>query len=143
MTDSEKTETHRVSFEDKFESAISRFSASLSDLREFSELVESLIKTHKLKELEKALARYEGLGDALCHFDTDLKSDISSIQNACADESTLPDASLRFEVGENGKGKKVLRATGSKEELKEFDKSIGTILKTENSVQRSTSQFTY
>ncbi|MCA2918247.1 MAG: hypothetical protein IM318_11310 [Microcystis sp. M017S1] len=131
MTGSENAGT----LEDRFESAIFRFSASLSDLREFSELVESLIKTHKLKELEKALTRYEGLGDALCHFDSDLKTDISSIQNACTDESMLPNASLKFEVGENDKGKKVLRAAGSKEELKEFDKSIGTILKTENSVQ--------
>ena len=135
MTDSKKVENAGASFENKFTSAILRFSASLSDLREFSELVESLIKKHKLNELEIALARYEGLGDALCHFDTKLKSDINLIPIACAGDSTVSDALLKFEVGDDGKGKKVLRAAGSREELKEFDKSIGAILKTENSVQ--------
>ena len=135
MTNSKQTETPVPSLGDNFELAILRFSASLSDLREFSELVESLIKKHKLKELEIALARYEGLGEALCHFDTELRSDISSIQSTCADGSTLSDASLRFEVGDNEQGKKVLMAAGNREELKEFDKSIGSILKTENSVQ--------
>jgi len=135
MSDSKKTEMPDSSLGENFELAILRFSASLSDLREFSELVESLIKKHKLKELEIALARYEGLGEALCHFDTELKSDISSIQSACVDGSALFDASLKFEVSDNGKGKKVLKAAGKREELKAFDKSIATILKTENSVQ--------
>lgn len=42
---------------------------------------------------------------------------------------------MRFEVKEGGTGTKVLRAAGSREDLKEFDKSIGAILKTDNSVQ--------
>lgn len=134
MTTSKNTAVTTVSAEEKFASAILRFSASLSDLREFSELVESLIKKHKLRELETALARYDGLGDALCHFDTSLKPDIASIQNACDDDVTPPSASLKFEVNEGGDGK-VLRAAGNREDLKAFDKSIGAILKTDNSVQ--------
>lgn len=135
MADSMKTESPAPPLEDKFSSAIFRFSASLSDLREFSELVESLIKKHKLKELETVLARYEGLGDALCHLDTKLESDISSIQQACVDGSMASKASLKFEVGDDGTGEKFFTAAGNREDLKEFDKSIGAILKTENSVQ--------
>lgn len=135
MTTSKQNETSDFSLEDKFTSAIIRFSASLSDLREFSELVESLIKKHKLKELEAALARYDGLGEALCHFDSKLRSDITSIQNIGVDEAISPIASLKFKVEEDDKGKKILRAAGNREDLKEFDKSFNTILKTENSVQ--------
>lgn len=135
MTSSKKIETQNSSPEDKFAIAIHRFSTSLSDLREFSELVESLIKKHKLRELETALARYDGLGEALCRFDTTLESDISSIQITCGDDATASNASLKFEVKERSTGAKILSAAGNREDLKEFDKSVGAILKTNNSVQ--------
>lgn len=135
MTNLKKDETSNAKLEDKFSSAILRFSASLSDLREFSELVESLIKKHKLRELETALARYDGLGEVLCTFDTTLKSEISSIQRSCSDGTAPSNASLNFEVKDGGKEGKVLRVAGNREALKEFHKSIGAILKTDNSVQ--------
>ena len=124
-----------LSLDDRFEKAISRFSNSLSDLRELSELVESLIKKHKLKELESALARYDGLGEALCNFDTKLKSDISLIQHACEEVTGQSEGTLVFEVDDHGQGKKVLTVAGNSDDLKEFDKSISTILKSDKSVQ--------
>lgn len=120
---------------ERFTAAIFRFSSSLVDLREFSELVESLINKHKLKELETALCRYDGLGEALCHFDTSLKLDIGAIRKAGEEETMGPCRSLKFEVVEDDKGKKVFKAKGNSEEIEEFDKHIGGIFKTGNSVQ--------
>lgn len=135
MTDSKNTDIQKLSLDEKFSLAINSFSANLSDLRDFSELIESLIKKHKLNELEAAIARYKGLGEALCKFDTELESDINSIQKECVDELSISELFIEFNVGADDKGEKYLSVSGPKELVREFDKSIGSILKTDNSVQ--------
>lgn len=135
MTKTKKAEAEAMSFEDKFEKTILRFSASLADLREFSELVESLIKKHKLKELEAALARYEGLGDVLCQLNPNLKSDISSIPKAHIKKTIAPNIVLKFEIKDNDSGTRTFRVGGSQEDVKELKKSLSPIFKTENSVK--------
>jgi hypothetical protein len=133
LVDSKKT-IIALSLDEKFSSTIYRFSASLSDLRDFSELVESLIKKHKLQELETALVRYRGLGDALCLLDKRLQSDIGSILNVDANDSESSESGLKFKVDDYGDGKKSLSVDGNADDIKVFDKSLGAILKTENSV---------
>lgn len=135
MTESSKPDESTSSFDSDFSSAIFRFSRSLTDLREFTELVESLIKKHKLKELETALSRYDGLGEALCQLDDAFKSDIHLIQDACAENQTPCESSLRFEVKDDGNGKVHLSAFGHRDDLKDFDKTISTILRSESGVQ--------
>lgn len=135
MTNSSTTTEPKTTSDNGFSSAIVRFKSSLTDLREFSELVESLIKKHKLKELETALSRYNGLGEALCQFDDKLKSDVHMIQETCTEGATQCESSIRFEVKNNGNGKALFAALGSREDLKEFDKTISTIMRSENGVQ--------
>lgn len=135
MTETSKPDDSTPSFDSDISSAIYRFSRSLADLREFSELVESLIKKHKLMELETALSRYDGLGEALCQFDDTLKSDIHLIREACAESQAQCESSLRFEVNDDGKGKVRLSAFGHRDDLKQFDKAISTILRSETGVQ--------
>ncbi len=134
MPESKKIKNPEVTNNEKISLAIKRFSGSLADLREFTELVEGLIKTHKLKELETAVTRYEGLGEALSSFDSKLMSDLGAIERQ--EDGGEQKKTLKFEVVDHSDGVKIFKAAGSRDELKEFDKSIGAVFKTESSVQQ-------
>lgn len=135
MSVNEKEENKVTTIEDSFVKTVHRFSTSLSDLREFSELVETLIATHKLKELESALSRYHGLEEALCHFDSNLKSDIEQIRGVKCLSNEVSESRLKIDVDKREDGKNVLTAQGHIEDIKEFDKHISSIFRTESSVK--------
>lgn len=69
MADSIGAEYADSTLDDKFTSAIHRFSSNLSDLREFSETVESLVANRKLKKLEAGPVHFNRPENASCQFD--------------------------------------------------------------------------
>lgn len=126
----EKSATQRV-----FEKSTRRFSSTLSDLREFSVLVESLISKHRLAELEQAVRKYEGLGDALCQIDDRLKKDIDTLLADTSKEKSESQIAITVEVANNERGRKYMRVKGRGREMKEFDRSVKSILKSDSSVR--------
>ncbi|WDJ89970.1 hypothetical protein JH302_00740 [Xanthomonas campestris] len=118
-----------------FERATRRFSSTLADLRDFSVLVESLISKHRLAELQQAVHKYDGLGDALCQIDDRLKVDIDAILADHSPEQSDAQVAITVEVAANDRGKKVIRVKGRGREMKEFDRSMKSILKSDSSVR--------
>lgn len=116
-----------------FQKAARGFSSALADLREFSVLVESLIDEHRLKELEQAVRKYQGLGDALCEIEKRLRTDIESLAIDNTKPNTDVQDSVVIEVGDED-GRKVMRVRGHRREMKEFDRSIKAILRSGSSV---------
>lgn len=125
-----KSDTQRV-----FEKATRRFSSTLADLRDFSVLVESLISQHRLAELEQAVRKYDGLGDALCQIDERLKVDIDAILADSSPDTSDAQVAITVEVANNDRGRKYMRVKGLGREMKQFDRSMKSILRSDSSVR--------
>lgn len=128
------SEVSPSAIDEQFAAAIERFSQSLTDLREFSELIETLIKKHKLQELEAAVRRYEGLGEALSQFDESFQKEIHQIQEGCADGQPGCGSTLQFKVHVDGDGETTFQVRGDRDDIREFDKTFTTILRSETGV---------